>query len=251
MTAKTIVCLKWGSGAYPGFWVDKLYRAVERNLTPPFNFVCFTDDPTGIEEPNVDIRDVEALTMGPRMREFWWKLALAHPVAELEGTCLFLDLDIVIVASLDPFFEVEGRYCMIREDDSWRNPHKRWIEPRPIRVGNSSVYRFEAGAEPELAEVFLRDPDYAEYSFRNEQTFMTHAVGLGKLRWWDSKWICNYKRHCVPAFPQNLYKAPEVPEGARILIFNGHPKQDVAFKEGRGMLSGRILPNRELLAHWS
>ncbi|MBE8158682.1 MAG: glycosyl transferase, partial [Betaproteobacteria bacterium] len=45
---KTIVCLKWGKGVYNAEYVNRLYRAVARNLAPPFRFVAFTDETAGL-----------------------------------------------------------------------------------------------------------------------------------------------------------------------------------------------------------
>lgn len=58
----TIATLLWDSNElserfsrmYDETWVEKLYRGFERNLTRPFDFVCFTDRPrVSIECPNV------------------------------------------------------------------------------------------------------------------------------------------------------------------------------------------------------
>ena len=54
-----------------------------------------------------------------------------------EGTAaiLFLDLDLVIVASIDCLFAHPGAFCII----------ENWTQ-RGRGIGNSSVFRFEAGA---------------------------------------------------------------------------------------------------------
>ena len=42
-----VVCMKWGT-MYGPEYVNNLYHMVKRNLTPPFRFVCFTDNGEGI-----------------------------------------------------------------------------------------------------------------------------------------------------------------------------------------------------------
>ena len=42
-----VVCLKYGD-KYSADYVNKLYNGVKRNLTVPFEFVCYTEDPKGI-----------------------------------------------------------------------------------------------------------------------------------------------------------------------------------------------------------
>ena len=63
----------------------------------------------------------------------------------LRGSALFLDLDVVIVDDITPFFEQPGEFLIIHD---WK---------RPWRItGNSSVYRFELGAHPEVLDRFAK-----------------------------------------------------------------------------------------------
>ena len=105
---KTVVCLQYGDDPYTSAWVNRLYRQVSAALTPPFRFVCFTDDKNQSFDAAIDVRDINRLSLSPAMRGIWWKLAVSHPAAQLEGQCLFLDLDIVILDNLDVFFFVCG-----------------------------------------------------------------------------------------------------------------------------------------------
>ena len=42
-----VICLKWGD-RYPAFYVNRLYDGVRRNISRPFRFVCFTNEPEGL-----------------------------------------------------------------------------------------------------------------------------------------------------------------------------------------------------------
>ena len=53
---KQIICIKWGT-KYGADYVNKLYGMVSRNITPPFRFVCFTDNTDGIL-PEVECQDL-------------------------------------------------------------------------------------------------------------------------------------------------------------------------------------------------
>ena len=73
---------------YDKSWVDKLYRAVKRNYSKNFNFVCLTNDIDSCNE-----YDVEPLSFDSWG---WWnKLNLFSPNL-FNGPTLFLDLDVVI-----------------------------------------------------------------------------------------------------------------------------------------------------------
>ena len=54
-----IICMKWGD-KYGADYVNRLYGMVNRNLTLPFNFVCFTENPEGIHS-NVKICPLPSL----------------------------------------------------------------------------------------------------------------------------------------------------------------------------------------------
>ena len=49
MIKVNVMCLKWGNKYGPEY-VNRLHNMVKRNLTIPHRFVCFTDDPKGLQE---------------------------------------------------------------------------------------------------------------------------------------------------------------------------------------------------------
>ncbi len=63
-----IVCLKYGN-KYSAEYVNKLFAMVKRNLTVPFEFVCFTEDNTDI---NPDIR-VNLIPLISGVVGWWYK----------------------------------------------------------------------------------------------------------------------------------------------------------------------------------
>ena len=244
---KTVICLKWGT-RYNADYINRLYRAVGRNLSAPFCFVCWTDDDAGLEAA-IEARNIEELTFTPELRGIWWKLAVLHPNAKLSGRCLFLDLDVVIVDELNSFFEYPGRFCAIRNWISWR---KTIVRPAP-KIFNSSVFRFEAGEWRQATEMLMRAPKWAQdrKNFTTEQAFMTHAVGAKNAEWWPSAWVQSYKYDMRPPFPFNWMIKPRIPQGAKILCMTGYPKPHQAISEGaKGGWHRRMLPMPELEKYW-
>jgi hypothetical protein len=212
-----VVCMKWGA-KYGPHYVNRLFSMVTRHLARPHRFVCFTDDSTGVRA------DVETLTLPP-MRvpggrdRGWRKLStFAAPLADLHGPVLFLDLDVVIVSSIDGFFEHPGAFCIIKD---WAQPWRR--------TGNSSVYRFEAGAHAEILERFVRDTARARRGVANEQEYLTREMRRkGALSYWPRGWCVSFRYGCVPRFPASLFAAPKKPEDAKIIVFHGVPKPEEA-----------------------
>ena len=248
---KTVVCLKWGRNVYNAEYVNRLYRAVARHLSPPFNFVCFTDETEGMESA-IEARDITSLTFAPELQGIWWKLAVMHPDAKLSegGRCLFLDLDNIIVSDLECFFNYKQEsFCVIH---NWINWRKLIFRARP-KIFNSSVFRFQAGAYPQVAELFMKNPTEAlnRKKFSTEQSFMTHAIGAENAAWWPHEWVKSYKYHMRPPFPLNLIKTPTIPRNAKILCLTGYPKPHQAIAEGaKSGWHRRILPMPELKKHW-
>ena len=127
---KNVVCIKWGT-KFGADYVNSLYRMVEKNLTIPHRFVCFTDNAEGID-PGVEIRPLPELNDEGLPEKAWRKLGLfTDQLADLEGEALFLDLDVVIRDNIDCFFEKEGEFYIIKD----------WDFPNDI-IGNSSVFKF-------------------------------------------------------------------------------------------------------------
>ena len=242
---KTVVCLKWGTGPYTSEWVNRLYRGVCRHLSPPFRFVCFTDDTADLS-PQIEARNINALSFSPVLTGIWWKLAVTHPKADLTGNCLFLDLDIIILDDLDVFFTHPGEFCMIHNWIEWR---KTLFRRRPF-IGNSSVFRFVAGREAQISEIFLSNPEQANRDFPTEQAFMTFAAGKDRVVWWPENWVRSYKRHCLRNFPLNWIMRPKIPKGTRILAFHGRPKPDEAIRGYCHRPHKSALPLPLLAKHW-
>jgi hypothetical protein len=217
-----VICMKWGTKYGPEY-VNRLRRGVERHLGLEHRFVCFTDDSSGLL-PGVEIRPLPDLGLPPGPERGWLKLATFNEtLADLKGATLFLDVDVVIVGDLDVFFEPPGPFYIMRD---FKRPGSK--------VGNSSVYRFEAGAHPEVLSEFVAHFEDIRRRHRNEQEYLSQAVAdLGVLDYWPADWAVSYKKRCIPKFPMSLWERPQHPADTRIVIFHGHPKPEEAM-EGAG-----------------
>ena len=105
---KQVLCMNWGT-AYGPEYVNRLYSMVSRHITGQFRFVCYTDSKVGIR-PEVECYDCPEVDIpSPKRNRGWRKLCLfADQLPGLQGTVLFLDLDVVVTNSLDDFFTFEA-----------------------------------------------------------------------------------------------------------------------------------------------
>ena len=241
-----VLCMKWGTKYGPEY-VNRLYAMVRRHLSGSFNFVCLTDDATGIR-PEVQCLPIPPLNLHlkPGQRDGAWKklTTFEADLHGLRGTALFLDVDVVIVGSLDAFFEHPGEFLIIHDYPRF------WRFGQRI-TGNSSVYRFKLGAHADVLEYFRSHMEEVQAHNRNEQTFLSRYLHKqGKLAYWPAGWCPSFKYHGIPAWPLNYWREPFVPEGARIMIFHGECNPPDALAGRRNKRLGFIRPAHWVAQHW-
>ncbi len=228
MEQVNILCMKWGT-KYPADYVNRLQRMVAKHLSIPHRFICLTDDDTGLDK-NIEAFPIPAMPVDITGPERGWNKILTFSASlhdpslyNIAGTCLFLDLDLLVVDSIDDLFAVEGDVVIIKD----------WL--KHDGTGNSSVYRFDVGRHPDLLQEFTDRWPGVKKDYRNEQEFIS-AVLLrkGALTYWPDSWCRSFKRHCMQPFPLSLFKMPAIPDGAKVIVFHGHPHPDEAIKGESG-----------------
>lgn len=239
VTTRNIICMKWGTAYGPEF-VNRLYAGVCRHLALPFRFVCFTDDVQGLDAA-IETQPLPLTAVPETADTRWRKLAVFKPgLAGLQGPTLFLDLDLVIVSALEDFFIYPGCFLLVRDADLFPDQWLRHLRPRRRafyqRVGNSSVFRFEAGAQGDVLSRYEREHAAVITGYRNEQEYLSsHLYAQGKLAFWPRSWCPSFKHDCVPRGWRSFFSDPQCPPDAKIILFAGHPKmaEVVAGRGGR------------------
>ncbi len=236
-----IICMKWGD-KYPADYVNRLYAMVKRNLTLPFQLVCFTEHSEGIN-PDVEIRPLPSLGLPDNIPERGWlKLAtFQNPLADLSGTALFLDLDVVIVDNIDDLFTFDAEFVLCIDE-----------KKKAQRIGNSSVYRFEIGKHADVLEYFLNNFDTIKKQHRNEQAYLSSQMNMkNTLSFWPQQWCPSFKYHCIPKFPRNFWQEPAISEGAKIVLFHGKPEPYEAEKGVSGKWYRHFRPVSWITKYWT
>lgn len=220
MTNKWIVCLKHGQ-KYSVDYVNRLFNMTKRHSTVPFNFACITEDPAGM---NPEIRHIPLPKYA--VSGWWYKPWVFSNEIPLDGTLLFLDLDLVIIKNIDNLWHYKpGRFCIIRDFN--RSTIKTWNK------FNSSVFRIEKGQYPQvwdnLSKDFLQtrrmhgDQDWIYSQLKNQEIF------------WPEEWIQSYKweirnkTDVVKIGNRRVFKDvvnPVIKPDTNILVFHGDPKPD-------------------------
>ncbi len=208
---KQVICINWGT-KYGAPFINRLYAMVARNITPPFTFTCFTDSRDNLRAEIIceDLPPLDVAKMPENTKGIWPKARLWGPkLGDLKGPVLFLDLDVVIVGSLDSFFEIGGPDDVVLA----RN------QTTPFeRLGQTSVFRFTVGKLEPLQHKFRADPQGVADEYEFEQRFVTrNAPGGAKL--FPRRYVLHFRQDCRWPFPLNYWFVPRLPADARVVLF--------------------------------
>lgn len=208
---KQLICINWGT-KYGAPFINRLYAMVARNITPPFTFTCFTDNREGLR-PEIlceDLPPLDVERMPVNSKGIWPKARLWGPkLGNLKGPVLFLDLDLVVVGSLDAFFEIGG------PDDVMMTRN----QTTPLeRLGQTSLFRFPVGKLMPLQEKFRADPQKVADEYEFEQRFVTRNAP-GGAKFFPRRFVLHFRQDCRRPFPLNYFLPPRLPADARVVIF--------------------------------
>jgi hypothetical protein len=184
--------------------VNRKRRELERYLKLPHDVVCITDDPTGIDSK---IRIVPLWDEGRAMGRCWCRVrAFAPEMAEVIGRRFaWIDLDSVIVGSLDALFERTEPAVFYRSNSVKGTPY------------NGSMVLMTAGALPQVWESFdSRAPEIvAEKELTgSDQAWFAHVLGPQQPVWTREDGVMHFMNDCQP----------DLPPHSRIVFFPGVQK---------------------------
>ncbi len=240
MDRVNVICMKWGD-KFPADYVNRLYGMVSRNLSRPFRLVCFTENGEGIRT-EVEIQPLPELDIPKNLPERGWRKVsvFAKDFGGLSGPTLFLDLDVVIVDSLDDFFTHPGSFLIAHDKHNPKN-----------REGNSSVFRYEIGQYPEVLENFTQNFERIRTEVRHEQAYLSREMDrLGQLEFWPDQWVPSFKYRCAPSWIKSWFEAPSVPEDAKVILFHGLPNPPEAIRGISGKWYRHIRPSPWIEDFW-
>lgn len=215
---KQVVCVKWGD-KYPPYYVNRLYNMVVNNTSYEIDFICVTENPEGLDE-RITIYPLPDLGL----KGWWYKLSLfSDDIHDLKGRFLYIDLDVVIVDSIDAFLDQERSSLIISGD---------------LQTGefNSSVFSLESNSLTHIWTEFLKDRDRIVSSMHGDQDWISqYSEGIST---WSDSWVVSYKKQCNARVERSwgvigkllrkmglmtVKGESSVPDGAKIVQFHGKP----------------------------
>lgn len=197
----TVLCVLRSGGEYTAELVHRLQRAVARHLSVPHRFASLSD----VAVPGVDWIQLKHDWPG------WWsKIELFRP-GVVNGPTLYLDLDTVLVGSIDKLADLPHDFAIMR---NFNMPH----------MPGSAVMWFKDKAPAKVYEAFADDPDYyiGQYSDRTQGCYLGDQAFIWDVLDRKVKYLSDdvpglirsYRRHC----------ASGAPEGCAVVAFGGDKK---------------------------
>jgi len=193
-----ICCVKAGS-RYTSEYVNILFDSVKRNLAErtPGEFVCFTDDGTGLDG-GMTVRPLPHAGLNG-----WWnKIALFKPGLFEDGDrILYFDLDTCITGPLDDIIKYQGKFAILRD----------FYRPKGLQ---SSVMAWEANT----LDLIWHDYEKEGYP---------QSLAGGDQEWIERKVLsADLWQHLFPAAFRSFKEDCRygIPKGTKAVVFHGHPR---------------------------
>jgi len=195
----TIACCLWGDfpdTGWSGEYVRRLKNSVDRNLSRPFRFVCFSDRPLA---DGIEVRPLNP----PSWKGNLPKTYVYSPDAALSGRVILFDLDNVIVGSLDQMAAYDGPLCV-----------RGRLQPERNRPPDGDMISFDAGKVDFLWQA-ATSGQIEQVTQGRERDFILHAAP--NCDQWQK--VCpgqvvSYRHHCRGGLPV----------GARVVSCHGRPR---------------------------
>ena len=195
---------------------------VRRHCTVPFGFACITEDPSHI---NQDIKIIPVPQLNG-IQGWWYKPWVFSQELPLEGTIIFLDLDIVIIGNIDSLWTYNpDKFSIIRDFN--RCSIKDWSK------FNSSIFKFEKGRFDFVWNNLIRDITITR-KLHGDQDWIFNQIRQNFV-FWPDEWIRSYKweirsrNDVIKVGLKRQFKEvanPKIEPGTKILVFHGDPKPD-------------------------
>lgn len=197
-------------------YVNNLHRGVRRFAHRPLKFVCFTNKDIPNLDKEIEIRNLPLFTKKgvlPRLYMFSRDAGLfGHQV-------LCLDLDIVIVGSLEKILDYSGQFCA---RTAYNDRKKQNLKFAPVD-GDIMSFRASKKTEELFWKPFIENVQWVEnYTQGRERYWMQHIANDWADRWEDEHIapgrVISYKRHLMRRWRGRL------PKKISIVSCHGKPR---------------------------
>ena len=206
------VCVYYGT-KYSLDYVQVLYNMVQRHLTIPHKFICFSDH---VKPQKILTGDIEFRKFKDSHYEGWWnKMQLFREESDLKGPCLYMDLDVVLLDNINDLatFGDDMTFGVINDFNILTKEY------------NSSIMKFNNEVATDLVwKPFLQQKTEL-MKLQGDQNAMSKLVkGSQYLKVMLDEWSYSYKwfSRQDPRFDKSKWTF-EKKDKAKVAVFHGRP----------------------------
>lgn len=212
-------CVLQGT-AYDKIYVLKLLSMLRRHISHQVRLHVFTEPERDLD---LDVVRHDLIPWAVR-RGWWYKMQMFDPAHGI-GPMLYLDLDTVIVNSLDWIFDLDPVIFWITRD------FRRIWKPRN-QDNNSSVMYWDPQVWGEIWDLWQQqDIGYVTQQFRGDQDYLDSVLKSPKKQFFPQETMVSWRwqvwdggldpRTRKPLHPDS---GPILDPQAKIAVFHGRPK---------------------------
>ena len=196
-------------------YVENLYNMVERNLTSPYRFICFTDNTVIHKQKQFKGKDIEFRQFKRHDFNGWFnKLQLFSPDSNLEGNTLYMDLDVVIMNNIECFGYIGEDKNFVGMNDF--NPTSGLF--------NSSIMRFNNKYHSVIWEQYLKRRTEFNSSHGDQEIISSLIKSHKDTISFPDEWTQSYKWLNRNGDRYHISKQTyEQDPNAKVCVFHGSP----------------------------
>ena len=202
----------------PWSYLRNLYNMVERNLTVPYKFVCFTDSTVLHKQKEFRGKDIEFRQFKRHDFEGWFnKLQLFSPESKLEGDTLYMDLDVVIMKNIDELATIGESKNFVGMNDF--NPSSGLF--------NSSIMRFNNQYHSIIWKEYLKRKTEFNHAHGDQDIISAIIKSHEDSIAFPDSWTQSYKWLNRKGERYHIDKMTyEQDPNAKVCVFHGNPNPD-------------------------
>ena len=214
---KIITCLFDGvvfgvphsTNIYDATWVDKLYRAIKRNTTKPFELICLVDKEYPIKEPVKQVKFIEQANTSVG----WSLLVEMYRPDITSDRRVTIGLDTIIMNNIDDILEVDSDIAMITDP----------MEPEEVC---NAITWCSSEIAAYIWDVWTNKREWVYENCRYIGNAVSEMILLRKLFDQDGEALRVDNIHeGIYSYKVHIMDEPDLIENAKIIYFHGKPKQ--------------------------
>ena len=161
----TVAVCVWAGEKYSVDYIIRLRKSISRYSTHDLELICFTDRP----RPNLDGVEYRRLPdIGLQEHQYWWyKIYLFSKESSLLGDCIYFDLDVMFLRSMDEMLQYDSDFVILQDFNRAFRPN--------YHISNSSLMKWRHEKYYFIWDNFSSNIQANVNKYRGDQDYITNC----------------------------------------------------------------------------